>query len=402
MHATDVPMPEATEPSPAVAWLLAALSFGAGVIHLAMVPQHAQESLGMGLAFAAAGWFQLVFGAAMVARPGRRWVRVAVVANLAFVATWAWSRTVGLPGWTGDGGVEPAATADLVVVGFEAALVVAAVAVLLVPDLLRSWTGPALVVASIVPIGILVATTAVITSPSTATHGHGGAEELAAGADPAASADHAHDADAAADTGHAHDDTGASMTAGDGHQHGESEITLAELPPATRSEVDQVIAAWATKYPTGGDAIAAGWMKATPNLYGIGSHYIKDVSGFSVAKPFSMLEPNILLYDGEGPDAKFAGVSYVVARDVDGFTGDFDFWHGHATICMKDAKISLTEASSPYWYSEAECTAAGGQVRPIAGDKMIHLWIGPGYTDAPIFAHDNPEIYDGYYPKQAA
>ena len=62
--------------------------------------------------------------------------------------------------------------------------------------------------------------------------------------------------------------------------------------------------------------------------------------------------------------------------------------------------ISLTEENSEFWYSEKECTAAGGRLLPLAGDKMIHLWIGPGYTDAPIFAHDNPKLIDGYYPKR--
>jgi hypothetical protein len=39
---------------------------------------------------------------------------------------------------------------------------------------------------------------------------------------------------------------------------------------------------------------------------------------------------------------------------------------------------------------------------PLAADRMIHVWIGPGYTGAPIFAHDNPMIFDGYYPKRGA
>ncbi len=51
--------------------------------------------------------------------------------------------------------------------------------------------------------------------------------------------------------------------------------------------------------------------------------------------------------------------------------------------------------------SESECTAAGRRVMPLAAARMIHMWIGPGYTDAPIFAHDNPELYDGYCPKRS-
>ena len=91
-------------------WLLAALSFGAGAVHLVMVPQHAQESLRMGLAFAAAGWFQIAFGAAMLAAPRRIWLWLAIVANIVFIATWVISRTAGLPDWTGDGGIEKRAS----------------------------------------------------------------------------------------------------------------------------------------------------------------------------------------------------------------------------------------------------------------------------------------------------
>src|SRR4051794_32106137 len=96
------------DPSPAMRWVLASLSFGAGAIHLVMVPPHAAESLRMGLAFAAAGWFQIAFGIVLLTRPNRSWLTVNIVANAVFIATWAVSRTVGLPAITGDGGVEKA------------------------------------------------------------------------------------------------------------------------------------------------------------------------------------------------------------------------------------------------------------------------------------------------------
>ena len=41
-----------------------------------------------------------------------------------------------------------------------------------------------------------------------------------------------------------------------GHDHGESSITYEELPRATKAEVDQVIEAYGTKYPTAADAAA--------------------------------------------------------------------------------------------------------------------------------------------------
>jgi hypothetical protein len=119
--------------------------------------------------------------------------------------------------------------------------------------------------------------------------------------------------------------------------------------------------------------------------------------------PFALLHPPILLYDGEGPDAKFAGVSYVVAGDIEGFAGCDDGWHSHPSVCIDgEGRITLTEKYSPFRYSESQCVAHGGRVMKLAADKMLHVWIGPGYTNAPIFAHDNPKLYGGYYPKQRA
>jgi hypothetical protein len=179
-------------------------------------------------------------------------------------------------------------------------------------------------------------------------------------------------------------------------------IPYDQLPPVTKAEVDRVRAAWAHKYPTAADAMKVGWWKSTPSLYGIGAHYIKDVKGLSVAAPFDLLHPPILLYDGEGPDAKFAGLSYVVAGDVEGFTGCYDVWHSHPSACIDSkGRITLTEKGSRLWYSESQCIAHGGRVMKLVADEMIHVWIGTGYTDAPIFAHDNPKLYDGYYPKQS-
>ncbi len=240
---------------------------------------------------------------------------------------------------------------------------------------------------ALVATGILVATIALLAIPVVANGGDSDSEDRSATDD---------------DTAAAARSTRTSSSTTPDHRHGESDIAYDDLPAATKGEVDQVIARWADTYPTAADATNAGWIKSTPSLYGIGAHFIKNINGCSVAEPCDMLNPTILLYDGEGPDAKFAGVSYVVAGDVEGFTGSYDFWHGHSTVCIGAGGITLTEDNSEFWYSEGECTAAGGSVMPLAADKVIHMWIGPGYTDAPIFAHDNPELYDGYYPKAAA
>ena len=124
--------------------------------------------------------------------------------------------------------------------------------------------------------------------------------------------------------------------------------------------------------------------------------------GFNAAATFDRLNPNILLFDGDGPDAKFAGVSYILNLVPEGFTGPYDSWHSHKSVCSQGATImSLTEENSPVWLTESECAARGWTVRPLANDQMMHLWIGPEYIDgAAIFAHDHPLLYDGYNPRR--
>jgi hypothetical protein len=369
------------DPSPAIRWILAALSFAAGVIHLVMVPQHAQEALRTGIGFAVAGWFQLAFGVAVIVKPTRLWVRLGIFANVVFVAIWFLSRTIGLPDWTGDGSVEKTASVDALCVALEIALVVGAVALLLNPKLLARWTRPAIAVGVVIA-GIVVATTAVLASPSTAEHAH------------------SHDDAAVGTTGHVHDHGG--LAAATGHVHTESTITYDQLPPATKAQVDQVIAAWGTRYATAADAQRDGWIKATRSLYGIGAHYVRT-NILDSSAPFDAMQPNILLFDGEGPDAKFAGVSYLVAgKAPKGFAGPYDSWHAHESVCVKGGTIvSLNEPGSTVWYSEPECIAAGGAVLPLASDEMLHVWIGPDYIKgAPIFAHDHPKLFNGYDPKR--
>lgn len=371
-------------PSTFLRWLLVTLSCGAGAVHLVMVPPHAQESLVMGLAFAAAGWFQIGFALAVLVAPTRVWLWLAVAANLVFLTAWATSRTVGLPDWTGDGGTRQARSADILCVVFEVAIVVGAVALLVESRVLERWKSAAPAVAVAVAVGVLAGTTAVLVSPSTANHAHASGDE------------HAHPTTA---TAHGHD--ASDPSAATGHDHTESTITYDKLPAATKAEVDQVIALWANKYPTAADAASDGWFNPGRSLYGIGAHYVSTV-GFSGAAAFDMLNPNILLFDGDGPDAKFAGLSYVVADVPEGFTGDYDAWHSHPSACFEGGRVSsLTEENSAVWLSESECTARDGQVRPLENDQMMHLWIGPEYINrAPIFAHDHPDLYDGYNPKR--
>lgn len=210
-------------------------------------------------------------------------------------------------------------------------------------------------------------------------------------------------------TGEPGDDTGGQPVAaptGDDHHdddgdhaHSASEATYDDLPAATQEQVD-IARDIARRHPTAADAEAAGWLKATTSLKGIGAHYLHGgVGGFaSTDATFDVTQPEILLYDGEGPDARIAGVSYLFdGPDPAGFEGDFDAWHRHNGVCFKDGlvigEIDGHEGSRISMTEEA-CSLAGGLTFPIANLTMLHVWVGEGYEgEAPIFAHDHPMLY---------
>jgi hypothetical protein len=83
-------------------------SLGAGLIHLAVVREHLDEYRVYGVFFAVLGALQVLWALAALARDSAPWWRTVAFGNLAVVALWAASRTVGLP--VGPEHWEPEAT----------------------------------------------------------------------------------------------------------------------------------------------------------------------------------------------------------------------------------------------------------------------------------------------------
>ncbi len=204
------------------------------------------------------------------------------------------------------------------------------------------------------------------------------------------------------DTGEAHDDMeGMDHGEGTGHES-ELDVTYANLPPAMKAQVD-ITKAVVERYPTAADATLAGWQKATISLNGIGAHYLKGgPTGFLAEYAFDAANPNVLLYDGEGPDAKIAGASFILTEpNPQGYEGDLDVWHYHYGVCfdmstfLVIAEVDGHEGSTISMTSE-ECESKGATVFPIEDLYMIHVWVAPDYIeDVPVFAHDHPKLYDG-------
>ena len=104
------------------AWLAVSLSFGAAAIHLAAGGAHVEALGAIGLGFYWAAVFQAVTGLALLLRADGRWVApIAIGGNLAILAAWGLSRTLGLP--TVPGGPESIGLADGVAAALQALLV---------------------------------------------------------------------------------------------------------------------------------------------------------------------------------------------------------------------------------------------------------------------------------------
>jgi hypothetical protein len=183
-----------------------------------------------------------------------------------------------------------------------------------------------------------------------------------------------------------------------GH-HGEYQVQYADLPAATRKQLD-VAKAIIAKYPTAADAIKDGWGRATTNLKGIAAHYLRSgVSGFlGLDDHFDVKQPEILLFDGEGPDAPIVGLAYTVRgpRDPEGFAGKWDVWHRHEALCLAggivigeldghpDSQINMTAK---------QCADARGVQFPFSNYAMLHVWMKPGFaSSAGVFSHDHPKL----------
>jgi hypothetical protein len=163
--------PVAEEPALVVRMALAALMGAAGVVHLVMVPQHAQDSTLDGVLFLLAGWAQLGLAVALLAWPRKVVLQASVLVNLACAAAWVVSRTAGLPWGASSGVKEAAGTVDQITTLFEAAAVILALAALIRPDLLRSLGDRATLAGAAVTTAVVVAASVVLTSPDAANHG---------------------------------------------------------------------------------------------------------------------------------------------------------------------------------------------------------------------------------------
>jgi len=97
---------------------------GAGVVHLAVIPDHLREYVPFGVFFVVVGLGQLAAAVAVLLRPGRRLLLAIAAANALLVVSWLVSRTTGLPVGPDPWSAEAVEVADIVCVLLEVVAVV--------------------------------------------------------------------------------------------------------------------------------------------------------------------------------------------------------------------------------------------------------------------------------------
>jgi len=398
----------------AVRALVAACAFGAAAIHFGFAPDHFGESRFHGAFFFLAGWAQLAFGLAVILKPSRTVLRIGILLNVAIVVLWVVSRVAGMPFGDNPWVAEAATFPDVLATVLEVLAIVGSYLLLTGGPERRALPRTAAVVGAIgVALALVGLTTASVAPALSGGHSHGVAGHSHGTVDAASGAVHTHGgaATAAGAGGHDHG-TGATPAAagierGNGtspceqagvnveaNSHGHSGPAPQEpiTDPATRTLLSQQLTIArdaALRYPTAADAMAAGYRRVTAYIPCIAAHYINPRL---IDNKFDPAAPEMLLFDGNGPDARIVGLSYYVSgvsSAPEGFAGPNDQWHQHIGLCVSVTGVVIGGSST----TEEECTARGGIKADGSTAWMVHAWVVPGWESAwGTFSGEHPEL----------
>lgn len=430
-------------------WLVVAACAGSAVIHFAYAPTHIDEDAVHGAFFLTVAWGQLGVAFALARWRETRWTWWAAVGlNAAVIGVWVVSRTAGVPGSEAESVGFP----DALATGLEAVAVAGALLALR-PALAGRPVGrlnP--IVGGVAALALVGVVSASVTPSIAGEHEHGGHGHGAEG-ESASAGGHDHgdtqalaavDREDRCDLGfntaafnevsvpgvpHAHDDgqqvdftldewadvfvdpadgIPADVVVDfieqrpvfrDGILSGGLTHTLEPDPwnPMTDPDTCAALAdelqqakEVAAAYPTIADAEAAGYRKVTTYYPGIAAHYMNFEH---LQDGFALDEPEMLLYDGDGPTASVVGLSYYILKQGDeepteGFTGDNDHYHRHVGLCIKDGVVAAGSTTS-----EEDCGSLGGEKSDGTAGWMSHVWITPGCESAwGVFSGANPTL----------
>jgi hypothetical protein len=392
--------------------LVAACAFGAAAIHFGFAPDHFGESRFHGAFFFLAGWAQLAFGLAVILRPSRAVLRIGILLNVAIVVLWVVSRIAGMPFGDDPWVAESVTFPDTLATVLEVLAIVGSYLLLTGALERRAFPRAAALVGGVgVALALVGLTTASVAPALSGGHSHGAAAH--SHGDGATGGGHTHTdgATAVGSGGHEHGTGSTAAAAGiesgngsspceqarvtvEGSQHGHSGPAAQQVitDPATRTLLAQQLSTArdaALKYPTAADAMAAGYRRITTYIPCIAAHYINLRY---VDNTFDPTAPEMLLYDGNGPDARIVGLSYYVsgvASAPEGFAGPNDQWHQHIGLCVSVSGVVIGGSQ----LSPEQCSARGGIKADGSTAWMVHAWVVPGWESAwGTFSAEHPEL----------
>lgn len=179
---------------------------------------------------------------------------------------------------------------------------------------------------------------------------------------------------------------------------------------ATLSAQFDAAVATVSQWPTAADAAADGWSAVMPYYPGMGTHHIRNnaqfvallndptfdrqnpiLDAYGLDDVFDPAHPEVLQYDGNGPNAKLIGFDYYVRTDTgfppEGFEGNNDWWHHHPRVCFS----KTNGRSINFNTNDATCNGQGGVNVNMSNYYMLHAWVLPEmiYT---------PDVYAGMMP----
>jgi hypothetical protein len=167
------------------------------------------------------------------------------------------------------------------------------------------------------------------------------------------------------------------------------------------SQYVRIAEQFASRYPTVGDARAAGWKMSTPYTPGQGAHFGDPAFRDG---PFNPFTPNYLMYNGTANSATLTGMMFLTHTNITtppaGFPGANDHWHNHNTLCINNDPVNAGESEpwiwggDPFPMSDATCTSLGGTNTDMRHHWMVHVWLPAynGWDATDIFNAGHPDL----------
>jgi hypothetical protein len=356
----------------------AALSFGAGFVHSAVIGQHTEHRQ-LALLFLAGAVFQIGWAIVAIARPSRLVAIVGLVGNLLAAGFWLTTRLTSV-GWIdGLDHKESVGFADAVTAGLGLAAAIAA-GVALVTSAGRQWALPLLPMAAVVALVSVTAAAAGSWSPHSHADGHSEVETAAG---------HAHGADDPdVEPATRSEALAAAQEAGWPWAWDPAEpIDFASIPGVSREQAEfasRLVEATQRELPRYADfrtAEAAGYVSIRDGGTGA-EHFVKPAL-IDDGKNLDPAAPETIMYNVD-PDTGVRTLSgamfiaeqpeYAIGTEaLDAILGPLASWHVHTNVCFEATEGGARVAG----LVDPELPCPEGQFKASDDLPMVHVWVLP-------------------------